>query len=166
MELIEPALAEVCEPDLRYVLRRHPVRAGEIEANRQSMLDSLSRRLAQANLNLTEHPRAKVATALKSLQAQIAKLKLSSWVSAGQAGDRREVQLQTDEEERAEESKLDGCYVLKPGLTTEQADKETVHSRYKDLALVEQAFRIFKTVELEQEVPGCAKCLRTAVAGC
>lgn len=158
MELIDQALAEVCEPDLRYVLRRHPVRAGVIEANRQSMLDSLSRRLAQANLNLTEHPRAKVATALKSLQAQIAKLKLSSWVSAGQAGDRREVQLQTDEEERAEESKLDGCYVLKPGLTTEQADKETVHSRYKDLALVEQAFRIFKTVELEQEVPGCAKC--------
>jgi hypothetical protein len=39
--------------------------------------------------------------------------------------------------------------VLKTDLTPAQADKQTVHSRYKDLALVEQAFRISKTVELE-----------------
>lgn len=149
MELFDQALAEVCEPDLRYVLRRNPVRAEEMQANRQSKLDSLAARVAQANLYLTEHPRAKVATALKSLQARIGKLKLSAWVSVGQAGDRREIQLQVDEEERAEVSKLDGCYVLKTDLTPAQADKETVHSRYKDLALVEQAFRISKTVELE-----------------
>ena len=29
------------------------------------------------------------------------------------------------------------------------ASKETIHDRYKDLALVEQAFRTGKTVELE-----------------
>ncbi len=102
-----------------------------------------------ANLYLTEHPRAKVATALKSLQTRISKLKLTSWVSIGQGDGRREVELHLDEQERAEESKLDGCYVLKTDLTPAQADKETVHSRYKDLALVEQAFRISKTVELE-----------------
>jgi len=149
MELFDQPLAEVCEPGQRYVLRRNPIRAGEMQATRQSKLDSLARRADQANLYLTEHPRARVATALKSLQKQIAKLKLASWVSAGQAEGRREVELRIDEEERGEESKLDGCYALKTDLTVEQVDKETVHSRYKDLALVEQAFRISKTVELD-----------------
>ena len=46
-------------------------------------------------------------------------------------------------------SKLDGCYVIKTDLTLEQASKETIHGRYKDLALVEKAFRYSKTVELK-----------------
>lgn len=149
MELFDQPMAEVCEPEARYVLRRNPCRAEEIQANRQSKLDSLARRVDQANQYLTEHPRAKVATALKSLQARITKLKLSTWISVGQTDGRREVGMHIDEQERGEASKLDGCYVLKTDLTTAQADKETVHSRYKDLALVEQAFRISKTVELE-----------------
>jgi len=149
MELFDQPLAEVCEPDVRYVLRRNPRRAEEMQATRQGKLDSLAGRADQANQYLTEHPRAKVATALKSLQKQIAKLKLASWVCVGQAEGRREIQLHMDEEERAEVAKLDGCYALKTDLTPAQADKETVHCRYKDLALVEQAFRISKTVELE-----------------
>jgi hypothetical protein len=44
---------------------------------------------------------------------------------------------------------LDGCYALKTDLSYAQADKETIHSRYRDLSLVEQAFRTSKTVELE-----------------
>jgi transposase len=149
MELFDQAMAEICEADVRYVLRRNPRRAAEIQATRQSKFDSLAKRADQANHYLSEHPLAKVATALKSLQTHITKLKLSSWVFIDQIEGRREVQLRVDEEQRAEESKLDGCYVLKTDLTPAQADKETVHSRYKDLALVEQAFRISKTVELE-----------------
>jgi hypothetical protein len=49
----------------------------------------------------------------------------------------------------AEEQKLDGCYVLKTDLTPAQADAKNVHARYKDLALVEWAFRTSKTVQLE-----------------
>jgi hypothetical protein len=150
MELFDQPLAEVCEQDTtRYVLRRNPRRAEEMQATRQSKLDALATRVKQANQYLADHPRAKVATALKSLQRQIAKLKLASWVDVGQAQDRREVELQLDEQAHAEEAKLDGCYVLKTDLRAEQADMHTVHARYKDLALVEQAFRTSKTVELE-----------------
>jgi hypothetical protein len=150
MELFDQALAEVCEQDTtRYVLRRNPQRAEEMQATRHSKLDSLAMRIEQANLYLAEHPRAKVATALKSLQSQIAKLRLASWVAVGQAEGRREVELLIDQQAHAEEAKLDGCYVLKTDLRAEQADKQTVHARYKDLALVEQAFRTSKTVELE-----------------
>jgi hypothetical protein len=38
---------------------------------------------------------------------------------------------------------------LKTDLSPELAGTETVHDRYKDLALVEKAFRTSKTVELE-----------------
>jgi hypothetical protein len=44
---------------------------------------------------------------------------------------------------------LDGCYVLKTDLAQAVAAKETIHARYKDLALVEGAFRTSKTVKLE-----------------
>lgn len=47
---------------------------------------------------------------------------------------------------KAEHTKLDGCYVIKTNLTQSQADKETVHQRYKDLAQVEWAFRTAKSV--------------------
>jgi transposase len=149
MELFDHEMAEIIEPGARYVLRRNPRRAEEIRATRQSKFETLARRVEQANQNLTERLRAKTATALKSIQTQITKLKLTSWVSVTEVEGMRKIELHVDEAERTEESKLDGCYVLKTDLTTAQAAKETVHSRYKDLALVEQAFRISKTVELE-----------------
>jgi len=61
----------------------------------------------------------------------------------------RKLLLTIDEEALCEESKLDGCYVLKTDLEDEYATKETIHSRYKDLAKVEWAFRTSKTVMLE-----------------
>jgi len=49
----------------------------------------------------------------------------------------------------ADTAKLDGCCVLKTDLKKEAVRKEVVHARYKDLTLVERAFRTSKTVELE-----------------
>ena len=48
-----------------------------------------------------------------------------------------------------EAAKLDGCYCLKTDLSKQQACKETVHDRYKDLSKVEWAFRTSKTTLLE-----------------
>jgi len=59
------------------------------------------------------------------------------------------LKLVEDAEALAETSRLDGCYCLITDLPAEQADKETVHSRYKDLAQVEHAFRTMKTGHLE-----------------
>jgi transposase len=57
--------------------------------------------------------------------------------------------LRIDESAFTEEAKLDGCYVLKSDLSEQSATKETIHARYKDLTLVESAFRNSKTVNLE-----------------
>ena len=61
----------------------------------------------------------------------------------------RKISLTNDQEALAEIEKLDGCYVLKTDLHKKAAGKETIHSRYKDLAQVEWAFRTSKTVQLE-----------------
>ena len=54
-----------------------------------------------------------------------------------------------DNAKLAEVSRLDGCYVIKTDLPREAADTETIHDRYKDLAMVEWAFRTSKTAHLE-----------------
>ena len=61
----------------------------------------------------------------------------------------RSITLALHEDAQTEAATLDGCYVLKTDLTPQQANKEIVHDRYKDLASVEQAFRTCKTAHLE-----------------
>ena len=149
MSLFDRNLAEVLDGKVRYVLRRNPRRAEEMKASRQSKLSALDARVAEANTYLAAHPRAAVSTALKALRKNADKLKLTSWVGVQQVGNERKVTLHLDESARAEEENLDGCYVIKSDLRPDQISKEDVHARYKDLALVEQAFRTSKTVELE-----------------
>ena len=81
------------------------------------------------------------------LLTQYKQLKLSDWALVSSSG--REIILTVDEYALAEERKLEGCYVLKTDLSDASATKEIIHNRYKDLALVESAFRTSKTVELE-----------------
>ena len=71
---------------------------------------------------------------------------MSSYVSA-QCVDRK-IPLIIDEEKLEEISKLDGCYIIKSDLPF-SIDTETIHARYKDLGLVESAFRTSKTSFLE-----------------
>jgi hypothetical protein len=46
-------------------------------------------------------------------------------------------------------AQLDGCYVVETDLQPAQADAQTIHDRYKDLALVERDFRTLKSGHLE-----------------
>lgn len=150
MELFDEDLAEVeTAENIRYVLRRNPVRAEEIAHSRLDKLEALKRTLADRNSYLAEHPQAKAATALRMVQERAAKLRISDWVTVSSPDADRRIELTVDEEALAGEAQLDGCYVLKTDLSRQAASKEAVHDRYKDLAKVEIAFRTCKTVELE-----------------
>lgn len=153
LELFEEALAEICaDSGERYVLRRNPVRAAEIAASREDKLSALRKLLESANQRLTEHPRAKVSTALGQLRQRAQKLGIADWVAPAEdpaARNGRGLSLQVDEVKRQEAARLDGCYALKTDLAGQTAAKEVVHARYKDLALVEWAFRTSKTTQLE-----------------
>ena len=148
MALFDQPLAEITTDDgIRYILRRNPQRAIEIRRARDSKLDSLRQMMAKQNEYLATHSRASEHVALRKINDRCAKLKVAKWVAA-QSSDRN-ISLATDREALAEIEKLDGCYVLKTDLKKKAADKETIHSRYKDLAQVEWAFRTSKTVHLE-----------------
>jgi Transposase DDE domain len=148
MSLFDAPLAEVTTTEgQRYILRCNPERAKEIASSRESKYATLSAAMVAANEYLANHPRANPGTQLKNLRSRAAKLRISGWTTFNVEG--RTISIRKDPEALAETSKLDGCYVLKTDLSQTAAAKDIVHDRYKDLALVEWAFRESKTVHLE-----------------
>jgi Transposase DDE domain len=148
MDLFDQELAEVfADEGIRYVLRRNPGRAQEVQATRHAKLATLQVRVAQHNQYLIDHPRAHAQGALQKLIARAEKLRIADWVELTLA--ERSITLTVRASAQQEAAKLDGCYVLKTDLTPAPAPKEMVHDRYKDLASVERAFRSCKTVHLE-----------------
>lgn len=147
INLFDEELCEVEDNEIRYILRRNPTRADEIERSRLSKRRSIEKTVREKNDYLKEHKRAKVSTAIKGITKKIKRLKTDKWLGVQAEG--RMLNLYTDEDSLKEESFLDGCYVIKTDLPKDAADKIIIHDRYKDLAQVEKAFRTCKTSFLE-----------------
>jgi hypothetical protein len=138
---------EVEHAGLRYILRRNPQRAAEIAIGRQDKQRALKQFVGQKKAYLHAHPRAQVTVALREVQTKLRRLKVAEWLRVEAEG--RTLQLRVDETAQRQAARLDGCYVLKTDLPHTVAAAQVVHDRYKDLALVEQAFRTCKTTHLE-----------------
>jgi transposase len=148
LELFEDKICELIgQADQRYILRRNPIRQQEIAQNRNQRKSSLEQSIEKANTYLKEHRRAKVKTQRRILSAKLQRLGLNKWLSL-QVKNKR-LQLTTDKDALAQESRLDGCYVVRTDLKPAQADAQTVHDRYKDLAKVERDFRTLKSGHLD-----------------
>jgi hypothetical protein len=148
MSLFDAPLAEVTTAEgQRYILRRNPERAKEIASSRDSKYGAVNAAVVAANEYLATHPRAKPGTQLRNLRSRAGKLRIGGWTTLNLEG--RVIAVGKDADALTEASKLDGCYVLKTDLSQTIASKDIVHDRYKDLALVEWAFRESKTVHLE-----------------
>ena len=148
MSLFDQRLAEVtADEGVRYIIRRNPERVAAVRASRDDKLASVRTLADKQTRYLAEHPRAQVQAAIRTVVQKCERLKLSGWVGVSATG--RQITVTVEQAALDEVAKLDGCYVLKTDLPRHVADKQTVHSRYKDLTLVEQAFRTSKTVELE-----------------
>ena len=141
-------VTEVTTADhLRYVCRRNPLRAQHMRERREAKYGMLQQAVAQQHQYLMEHPRAKVAVALRKLHAQGEKWQMAAWASV--VAQDRTLSLVVDAPAKEAAATLDGWYALKTALATPQMPKETIHERYKDLARVESAFRACKTVHLD-----------------
>ena len=145
--LFDEDVFEVEDNDIRYILRRNPLRAEEINESRISKRSSVERFVKNKNIYLREHARAKVETAIKDVNKKIVQLKIDKWLRP--ISEERTLKLEVDTDALEEASCLDGCYVIKTDLSKEVADKQIIHDRYKDLAEVERVFRTFKTDFLE-----------------
>jgi transposase len=142
MSLFEDKLCEIDNDGIRYILRRNPERAKEMSGSREGKLQAVKKLLEQKKVYLVEHPRATVEVAQKEVQTKIQKLQIEDWVKVAIQGSNLELEM--NEETRREIAELDGCYVIKTDVPVAVATAETIHARYKDLTLVEEAFRTFK----------------------
>lgn len=132
---------------VRYIVRRNPIRAQEVQKSREEKYATLCTTMERQNQYLAQHPRATVDVALRKLRTQCTKLQMATWVAVAAEG--RLLSLVLDSAAQQEAAQLDGCYVITTDLRQAQMPKEMIHARYKDLALVEWAFRSGKTTHLE-----------------
>lgn len=148
MEFFEEQVHEVVSEDgRRFVLRRNPARQEELKRTREQKQQALEDALKKANTYLEEHPRAKVATQRRKLAARRESFKVESWLKLHVCKQR--LVLRVNDQALQAEAQLDGCYALETDLKASQANPQTVHDRYKDLAYVERDFRTLKSGHLE-----------------
>lgn len=159
MDHFSEHLCEIESDGVRYILRRNPVRAVEIEQSRQDKIDKLQRLVAEKNTYLSEHPRAKPSVASEYLTQWLDKLKLSEFCHI--EAKERVLSFKEDRDKKDKASLLDGYYVIKTELDKESVSADIIHQRYKDLALVEQGFRTIKTGLLETRPVFVRKAKRT-----
>lgn len=146
-ELFDETVCEVENEEIRYVLRRNPMRAEEIAMTRLSKYDAVNKVAAESTQYLSEHPRADAKKACKKVLAKINKLKADKWLTSTEKD--RVITVHKDDGRLAEVALLDGCYVIKSNVSKTDADARTLHDRYCDLENVERSFRTMKTVHLE-----------------
>jgi len=144
LSMFDDELTEVTDNDIRYILRRNPIRADEINETRISKIKKIEDKIQLKNQYLQEHPKANVSTAQQEMLKLINRLKADKFINCFNEGRTLYINI-AKEDELKELAKLDGCYVIKTDLPKDTIDKDTIHKRYKDLALVESAFRIEKT---------------------
>jgi transposase len=147
IESFDITVCEIVEEHARYILRRNPVRAKEMKQTRKEKLVRIKNLLDEENEYLRNHVKANPAKALNRVSARIKQYKCQSWLTATR--NERLLTLKLNSEAMAEDAKLDGCYVIKTDLCSDTINAKTIHDRYKDLALVEWAFRTEKTTHLE-----------------
>tara|TARA_B100000959_G_C14948753_1_gene610975 strand:+ start:141 stop:1772 length:1632 start_codon:yes stop_codon:yes gene_type:complete len=137
----------------RYILRKNPYRKKEIEDNRNQKISAAQDYMSTLTAYLENHPKASFEVAYKKAMAYLKKLNIASFVvpviSTELSNKKRIVNVFINESKKEEIRLLDGCYVLHTDLSPNTLSKEAVHQRYKDLALVETAFRTLKMGCLE-----------------
>lgn len=144
LDLFAEKMIEVkTEDNIRYILRRNPIRAEDLKINREAKIEEIKRLVDEQNTYLKEHRKAKADVALGKINTKISRLSLKNILQASVDG--RELTLAVDENAQKKAEELDGCYVVKTNVPEDKIDTQTAHDRYKDLANVEFAFRTMKT---------------------
>ena len=145
--LFDNEIQEVEDGGIRYILRRNPQRAVELQDTRMSKFNKLLEKAQDETKYLAEHPKASAKKAKERLESLAKRLHIDSIVTV--SVDNKKCLVEAMEDKWKESAELDGCYVLKTDVPSSTADKLVIHQRYKDLAKVERGFRTIKTGLLE-----------------
>lgn len=145
--LFDSKVVEVESAGRRYIMRRDDLTFRKEQHRRENKLHRLETKIAESNLKLSKSKRAIPQNHVNQLQAWTKKYKISSFVSI-EAADRT-ITVKINNEQKTEDSLLDGCYVIETNVDLNALDAQQTHDRYKDLQNVERDFRSMKTGLLE-----------------
>ena len=79
-ELFTEKLCEIVHENTRYILRRNPVRAKEIQDSRNRKIEKIRSITDDRNRYLSEHPKAEITTATAVVSERIEKLNVSGFI--------------------------------------------------------------------------------------
>jgi hypothetical protein len=146
-DLFDTHLCEVEHGDKRLVVRRNDAVRVREARRREDKLRQLQDKINERNGFVAKSKRSSAEKGLASLQRWVKRHKLGKFVSL--ALDERTIVCTVDEQAKADDGLLDGCYLLETDVPKELMDAATVDGRYRDLQKVERNFRTVKTTFLE-----------------
>ena len=143
-EITDPAY-----PEERLVVCRNPLLAQERGRKRKDLLEATERELhkiAQATSRAKRRLKGKEKIALK-VGKVLNKYKMGKHfhLTISEEG----FGCQRKEEQIAKEAALDGIYVIRTSLEPDRLQAQGVVQAYKQLSVVEQAFRSYKSIDLK-----------------
>jgi len=145
--LFDVPLCEVEHDDKRLIVRRNEIVRVREERRREDKLAQLQAKIADRNAFVKNSRRATAAHRLAALQRWAKRHKLAAFVTL--ALNERVIVCTIDQEAKAQDALLDGCYLLETDVPQGLMDAKTVDARYRDLQKVERNFRTVKTTFLE-----------------
>ena len=146
-DLFDAPLCEVEHHDKRLIVRRNETVRVREERRREDKLAQLQAKVAERNAFVKDSKRASAAAGLAALQGWVKRHKLAGFVTL--TLNERVIVCTLDEEAKAQDALLDGCYLLETDVPQGLMDAKTVDARYRDLQKVERNFRTVKTTFLE-----------------
>jgi len=143
----EQRIAEVIDPqkpEQRYCLCRNPQTGDRETTTRQRLLDCTRKALDKIVGRKKKGSTEKLSAQVGKILARYKMGKFVQWrIEAGR------LQWHFDQAHIDQEKLFDGCYIISTTVPKAQMKQEEVVRTYKNLSLVEQAFRNLKTVSLE-----------------
>jgi hypothetical protein len=142
-------LAEISSPDFpgeRLVACRNPALAKERARKREELLQATERQLTRIADTVRRKPRSAGMIGL-AVGTVIDKHKMKKHFALDIADGR--FTFHRRREEIAAEARLDGIYVIRTSLPVDKIGSQAAVAAYKNLALVERAFRTLKGVDLQ-----------------
>ena len=146
-DLFDADLCEVEHDGKRLIVRRNDTVRVREERRRADKLQQLQEQIAARNAFVEKSARASAEKGLVALQNWAKRHKLAKFVTL--TLEERVIVCAIDEDARAEDALLDGCYTLETDVPKALLDAKTVDERYRDLQHVERNFRTVKTTFLE-----------------
>ena len=143
----EKRIAEVIDPKnskQRYCLCRNPQTGARETATRQRLLDRTREALDKIVGRKKKGSTEKLSAQIGKILAHYKMGKFVEWkIQAGR------LKWNFKEAHIKQEKLFDGCYIVSATVPKEQMNHQEVVGTYKNLSVVEQAFRNLKTVSLE-----------------